>query len=79
MCMPFPGTFSINQLFLFSENVSWTVIDCGEPSQLLEWLQSIATWRAGLGAKKSLRIRFHIAADLPAWGGGLKEKINEHP
>jgi len=31
MLVPFPGAFSINQLFLFSEFVSWTITDCGEP------------------------------------------------
>lgn len=29
--VPFPHAFSINHLFLFSEFVSWTIIDCGEP------------------------------------------------
>lgn len=37
MRMPFLGTFLINQLFLFSEYLSWTITDRGEPSQLLEW------------------------------------------
>lgn len=29
--VPFPCASSINHFFLFSEFVSWTIIDCGEP------------------------------------------------
>lgn len=79
--MPFLHAFSINHLFLFSEFVSWTMIDCLSLLLLREQLQSVTTWRADLGASKSRSFCFHVASDLPPGVevGDEKEKIDKVP
>lgn len=65
-CVPFPGLFSINQLFLFSEFVSWTIIDCSEPPAASRVASVYNDMEGRPWANKSLRICFHVPADLPA-------------
>lgn len=71
----FLGAFSVNHLFLFSEFVSWTIIDGGEPPMALRMAQPKQHGKWALGQRQALDFAFlRPLTFLRGW-----EEIDEHP
>lgn len=80
MPVPFLGAFSINHLFLLSEFVSWTIMNCKESPSAPKVASVCNNTEASVAARKSLLFGFCVATMLPAGEGeGGGKQLEENP